>query len=182
MNKRLVILIFLYSINVFSQKNINENWIINSEKSFISYQGKHVLHEWVGINNKIKGVLVFENSQPLKIAITANIFDFDSGNSSRDSNSLEILEALDFPRVSFYGESFKIRNKSFDLSGNITFHGIKKLNQIDGVILKRTKKEIVLEGNFEIKPSEYKINLPSFMLIKMEDLLKIKYKILFEKK
>ena len=62
------------------------------------------------------------------------------------------------------------------------YHGIKKLNQIDGVILKRTKKEIVLEGHFEIKPSEYQINLPSFMLIKMEDLLKIEYNILFEKK
>ena len=67
--------------------------MLDKEKSNIKYSAKHVLHAWEGINNDVSGVAVY-NESISKIALAAQVIDFDSGNSGRDSHSLEVLEAL----------------------------------------------------------------------------------------
>ena len=49
-------------------------------------------------------VLVY-NESISKIALAAQVIDFDSGNSGRDSHSLEVLEALKFPNIKFYSKA-----------------------------------------------------------------------------
>jgi len=43
------------------------------------------------------------------------------------------------------------------------------------------KNEILLNGTFNLIPSDFGISLPAFMLVKMEDLLEIRYSIFLTK-
>jgi polyisoprenoid-binding protein YceI len=175
---RLFFIFLFFSFSSFSQEKNIDNWILNSEKSFITYEAKHILHQWSGLNKNINGVLILQEDKPVKIAVTTKISDFDSGNSSRDSNALEILEALVFPRVSYFGETFDLDNNKLDISGKMKFHGIEK-NIVIKTSFEKSKKKIALKGNLIIKPSDFQIKLPDFMLVKMEDNLIINYELIF---
>ena len=43
------------------------------------------------------------------------------------------------------------------------------------------KNEILLNGTFNLIPSDFGISLPAFMLVKMKDLLEIRYSIVLAK-
>ena len=61
-----------------------------------------------GVNDNVSGVIIYDN-EISKIAIAAKVVDFDSGNSGRDSHSLEVLEALKFPNIKFYSDDIRRR-------------------------------------------------------------------------
>ena len=178
---RLIIVFLLTSLYASSQQKTQENWTLSTDQSYISYEGKHLLHEWSGTSKKVKGVLIMENNNPVKIAIISAIKDFDSGNSSRDSHAMEILETLLFPDVSFFGDTFTKKSEIFNIVGKIKLHSIEKKINVSGE-WKETNKKIILKGNFRVKPSDFEINLPDFMLVKMENNLDIEYELIFIKK
>ena len=53
--KYLFYTLIIFTNLVFAQ---SEKWKINSNQSFISYSGNHILHSWEGINNNILGLFV----------------------------------------------------------------------------------------------------------------------------
>ena len=170
MIKRKLLIFFL--LLVCSIQAQETTWIINTSKSLITYSGKHTLHEWEGSNQKLYGRALLNNTSLVfnKLAILAYVRDFDSKNSGRDAHSLEVLEALSFPEIKFYSESFELIKDSLLINGVFEFHG-KKLN----------KNEILLNGTFNLIPSDFGISLPAFMLVKMKDLLEIRYSIVLAK-
>ncbi|MDA9685377.1 YceI family protein [Flavobacteriaceae bacterium] len=177
---RIIIVFLLTTLYANCQESTQVKWILSSDKSYISYEGKHILHQWSGTSKKVKGVMIMENNQPLKTAIISAVKDFDSGNSSRDSHAMEILEALLFPDVSFFGDTFIIKDERFDVSGKMKFHSIEKDISVSGEWYK-TDENIILKGSFELKPSDFEIDLPDFMLVKMENNLNIEYELIFLK-
>lgn len=176
---RFITVFLLTSLYVNCQQTPQEKWILSKDQSYISYEGKHILHEWSGTSKKVKGVLIMENNQPIKTAIISAIKDFDSGNSSRDSHAMEILETLLFPDVSFFGESFTLNNDKFMILGKIKFHSIDKEINVTGD-WNQTNERIILKGGFSVKPSDFDIKLPEFMLVKMENNLEIEYELIFQ--
>ena len=168
----ILLLVFNFS---FSQSTL----MINNEKSTISYNAKHVLHAWDGVNDNISGVIIYD-SVISKIAIAAKVVDFDSGNSGRDSHSLEVLEALKFPNIKFYSDDISIKGNAITFNGDIEFHGQKKPITVLGTI-DDNESLINVTGKFQIIPTEFSIKLPSFMLIEMEDYLNISFDIQFDK-
>ena len=87
---------------------------VNTNESYIKYEGDHLLHSWEGTNDKVNGLAVLDaNSKSLqKLAILLYVRDFDSQNSGRDAHALEVLEALKYPEIKFYSESIKIENEN----------------------------------------------------------------------
>ena len=170
--------VFLFlTFNLASQDTTSNNLIVDSNTSYISYQGKHILHDWVGINNNVKGILVIEDAKASKIAISASVKDFDSGNSSRDSHGLELIESLIYPKITFFSDELIQLDENINMLGVINFHGIEKQIKVTGRI--NMKKPISLSGKFVLSPSEFKVKLPSFMLSKMEDNIEIKFQLNF---
>ena len=153
--------------------------MINNENSTINYDAKHVLHAWEGINDNVSGVIIYDN-EISKIAIAAKVVDFDSGNSGRDSHSLEVLEALKFPNIKFYSDDIETEGNSITFNGDIEFHGQKKPITVLGTI-DDNESLINITGKFQIIPTEFSIKLPSFMLIEMEDYLNISFDVQFDK-
>jgi polyisoprenoid-binding protein YceI len=154
---------------------------VDEAHSFIRYEGTHVLHDWEGTNSKIKGIAVFDTitKELTKIALLAKISDFDSNNSGRDAHSLEVLEALRFPEIKFYSDQIRTDSDSLNITGILEFHDVP-LNQMIKASLLESSDGLELVGEFELTPTRYEINLPSFLGVKMKDFLKIEFRIVIE--
>ncbi|MDB4097655.1 YceI family protein [Flavobacteriaceae bacterium] len=176
MYKSIFFLIFI-SISNLSAQNENK-WMLDSKESVIEYNAKHLLHAWSGINNDVKGVFLEDSKS--KIAISANIADFDSGISNRDSNTIRVLNALNFPSVKFFSNEILISSDTIELNGELDFHG-KKINKIVKASYIKGIDNLTIEGDFSIVLTDFEIKLPSLMLVKMDDLAKINFKLIFKK-
>ena len=164
---------------VFNFSLAQSTLMINAEKSNINYSAKHVLHAWEGVNDNIKGVIIYDGSVST-IAIAAKVVDFDSGKSGRDSHSLEVLEALKFPNIKFYSDKVNSEGNAIIFEGEIEFHGEKKPIKVLASV-QESDENIKIDGKFQIIPSEFSVTLPSFMLIEMEDYLNISFSLQFDK-
>ena len=154
---------------------------VNKSKSYIKYEGDHLLHSWEGTNDKVNGLAVFNPKKKTlqKLAILLYVRDFDSQNSGRDAHALEVLEALKYPEIKFYSESIKIENENLIINGIFDFHG-KQIKKTFSASYKNQDSKWIIFGEFQLTPTDFNINLPSFLSIKMEDLLEIKYNVVLE--
>ena len=149
---------------------------VDAETSFITYEASHPVHDWSGTSNEVQGVMVLENDIPKRIAVVTPVSAFDSKNSNRDAHAVEVLEALLFPKVSFYSDEITLDGDVLTLNGALKFHGLSlpltaKANWI------KQEDFWILEGVFDVQPSKFDINLPSFMLVKMRDNLSISFRL-----
>mgnify|MGYP001960294664 FL=1 len=175
--KRVLFCIFVMSLWV---SKAQEKWVLDSKKSLIKYEASHFLHDWAGSNENVKGVLLENEGVFQKIALAMYLRDFDSKNSNRDNNALEILEVLKFPKIEFYSDQIEKNNDKVNFSGSMIFHGIELEKKIISQVTSK-KNNFLLEGNFKLTLSDFEVPLPSFMLRKMEDEILIKYELYFEK-
>ena len=176
MKKLLFSIVILFSWASQAQ----ERWVLDSKSSFITYEASHFLHDWSGTNENVKGLMIQDQGTFQKIAIAMYVRDFDSKNSNRDNNALEILEVLKFPKIEFFTDQIEKKDNEVKFVGGLNFHGI----EISKDILAQAKlnqNNLVLLGSFDLTLSDFKIPLPSFMLRKMEDEIAIKYQLNFKK-
>ena len=177
-SKKHLSLFFLLMVNLcIAQK---ETWTLNPENSFISYDAKHILHSWKGMNTNVKGVAKVEANKINQIAILTLAKDFDSNNSGRDAHALEVLESLSYPEVRFYSDSITVAQDSIKITGLFNFHGVNQSRSIAALIENKKNKKII-KGSFKLTPSDFDIKLPSLMMVKMENLLLFDFKLEFIK-
>ena len=177
------IISFLFSLFCFTAIYAQDYQLkIDTKESSIKYEGDHLLHSWEGINNNIFGLAIFDANQTdlKKLAILCYVRDFDSNNSSRDAHSLEVLNELKYPEIKFYSDSLQKKDTIININGTFDFHGIKVKKSLSANF-ENLKKKYLIFGEFEIIPSDFNIDLPSFLSVKMDDLLKIEYRIVLKK-
>ena len=152
------------------------------DESYISYDGKHFLHSWSGKNEKIRGVIIRNNEEDKfqQIALAMFVKDFDSGNGNRDSNMMELLEIINFPKIEYYSNKISLVKDKISFSGNLNFHGISKDLNISSEI-KKTNTKIILSGEFKVSLVDHDVRLPTFMMRSIEKDVLIKYQLLFNK-
>ena len=172
----------IFFVGVLMVSAQDQKYQLNTELSKITYSANHILHPWKGVNKKVKGVLVINpNTKQIKeMAVLAFVQDFDSKNDGRDAHALEVLESLSYPEVRFYSDLMEQKKDSLFIHGQLDFHGVNKNATIIG-IKKLVEDKIILSGNFEIKPTDYKIQLPSFMMVKIDDVLNFEFELTFNK-
>ena len=179
MRQFLLFSFFIIANQIYSQ---SVKWSLNTDKSFISYDGEHFLHSWSGKNDKIRGVII-ENTEEDKfkqIALAMFAKDFDSGNGNRDSNMMELLEVINFPKIEYYSNKILLVKDKISFSGNLNFHGISKDLNINSEI-KKTDNKIILSGEFRVSLVDHDVQLPTFMMRSIEEDILIKYQLLFNK-
>ena len=174
-------LLFLFFITFLSYGQQNQ-WSIDSTASLVQYKGDHVLHSWEGLNEKVYGVAIPNETKNGidQLAILVYVRDFDSNNSGRDAHALEILDALKYPEIRFYSNEIEILEEQMILNGSFDFHGNKIEKKITAA-LKQKDSEWKIQGTFQLNPTDFKIDLPAFLSIKMKDLLEINYSIVLKK-
>jgi polyisoprenoid-binding protein YceI len=155
---------------------------IRTDKSIsvITYHMVHPMHSWDGVNKSFDGVVQYSDSskQVVKVAILAKVADFNSDNSNRDSHTIEVTEAIKYPTISFVSTGI-VYDAKILVKGNLTFHGVTK--PIQFYITEQTvKNRKVVEGGFEIKLTDFKIDPPSLMFVKAEDKIALKFTVQFD--
>ena len=168
MKKLAYILFFQY---LFAQSIIN----FDLNESFISYDGKHPAHNWTGISKEIQGTFELnkEDLTQSKVDLFVPVFSFDSKNANRDSNMLDVVEEYYYPYVRFISSKIEKVDDGFNVVGNLSFHGITKEFTIP-VSLIQDDKRIVVESDFSIMLTDFKIRRPSLLTIKIRNQIDIK--------
>ena len=162
--KKTLLFTLLISVNLCSQ----EFWEIDSNSSFIKYSGNHFLHNWDAQNDEISGLLNIENGTIDNLGVIAKVKDFNSGNSSLDSNAMRVVEALKYPNVIFRSSLIEQNDDRVYLEGVLEFHGIKQNLKVEGKI-ESLEDQIKINIDFIIKLSDFEIKRPSLLLRKVED-------------
>ena len=162
--KKTLLFTLLISVNLCSQ----EFWEIDSNSSFIKYSGNHFLHNWDAQNDEISGLLNIENGTIDNVGVIAKVKDFNSGNSSLDSNAMRVVEALKYPNVIFRSSLIEQNDDKVYLEGVLEFHGIKQNLKVEGKI-ESLEDKIKINMGFIIKLSDFEIKRPSLLLRKVED-------------
>ena len=91
-----------------------------------------------------------------------------------------MLEELKYPEIKFYSEIIEITGNQLKMFGRFDFHGIKIEKELFAQVEMRNL-EWQISGNFQLTPTDFNIELPSFLSVKMEDLLEIEYQIVISK-
>jgi len=151
---------------------------VDPEKSVINYTGKHFLHKWSAENKNISGLIQIENETISNIGVIAKVSDFRSGNSNLDSNSLRVLDALKFPNVIFKSTSIKQDNEQIIIDGIMNFHGIEKDINISAKVV-QIDESIQLSGKFSVFLTEFLIDRPSLLTMKVDDEINLEFELYF---
>ena len=149
---------------------------IDADQSFISYDGRHPAHNWTGVSKEIKGSFIFDKDNPTasNVDLFVPVFSFDSKNSNRDSNMLDVIEDYFYPTVSFTSSGIIKQENQYYIKGLLFFRGIKKEITIP-VNFTLDDKKIKVDADFSISLTDYKIKRPSLLTIKMKDDIAIKF-------
>ena len=180
MIKHILLLTFFFITNQNFSQSIK--WTLDTNNSFINYDGKHFLHSWSGKNEKVRGVIIENTDEENfeQVALAMFVKDFDSGNGNRDSNMLELLEVINFPKIEYYSNNISLDKGKILFSGNLNFHGITRDLNINSAI-KKTNKKMVLSGEFRVSLVDHNVKLPTFMMRSIDKDILIKYQLLFNK-
>ena len=168
-------LLVLITFNLSSQ----EIKRVDSEKSFISYTGKHFLHKWSAENKNISGLIQIDGESISNIGIVAKVSDFKSGNSNLDSNSLRVLDALQFPNVIFKSTNVKQENGQIIFDGIMNFHGIEKEISILSEV-NQLEEIIQLSGKIIVSLTEFLVKRPSLLTRKIDDEINLEFQLFFK--
>ena len=173
--KKTLLFTLLISVNLCSQ----EFWEIDSNSSFIKYSGNHFLHNWDAQNDEISGLLNIENGTIDNVGVIAKVKDFNSGNSSLDSNAMRVVEALKYPNVIFRSSLIEQNDDRVYLEGVLEFHGIKQNLKVEGKI-ESLEDQIKINMDFIIKLSDFEIKRPSLLLRKVEEEILVEINLNFD--
>ena len=168
-------ILLLTSSNLISQ----EIKRVDSERSSISYTGKHFLHKWSAENKNISGLIQIEDESISNIGIVAKVSDFKSGNSSLDSNSLRVLDALQFPNVIFKSTVVNQEDEKIIFEGVMNFHGIEKDFSISAEIT-QLNEITQLSGKFIVSLTEFLVKRPSLLTRKINDKINLEFELFFK--
>jgi polyisoprenoid-binding protein YceI len=149
-------------------------------ESTLSYHMVHKMHEFTGVSKKFRcAVDLPEDTLKARIYVKAAVVEFNSGNSSRDGNMLEVTEAAKYPFVEFASDSVRKAGQNengeqlWRVFGRLSFHGVKRpvsflvRPEIGGGTVR-------VRGEFDISLTDFKIERPSLLMIPVDDALKIR--------
>ena len=166
------LILFLFVSSWLSAQQLR----VETATSVITYEASHIVHDWSGTSKQVQGVVELADSVPTRMAMVTSVASFDSRNESRDAHALEVLEALLFPKVSFYSDKLSLDGETLSITGNLKFHG-KTISLTTTANWVKKDDVWILEGDFDFKPSEFDITLPAFMLVKIRDNIHISFRL-----
>ena len=132
------------------------------------------MHNWSGTSTQAKTSVSYDGSKENgSVIVKVRLDSFDSKLYSRDSNMLYYTDAIEFPEVVFKSTQAKVVNDSIYIEGNLTFHGITKKVKTSAFI--KLDEYPSVNGTFDINLSDFDVQRPSLMFIKIKDRIRIDY-------
>ncbi len=156
----------------------------DSTESILQYRGHHPLHGWTGTSRSVYGTLQLDLDDPARSAVTIRVpvASFDSGNSNRDSNMLDAVEADRYPDVLFESTTIAVQRWErtdsgyegvWTVGGNLTFHGQTHPVTIP-VTVRIEGNRFEATGAFSIALSQFNVRRPKLLLWSIRDTIDLK--------
>ena len=144
-----------------------------SKSSKITYYGSHFTSDWQGHSSGFRGRIIYDavNQTTNSCSLRVDLTTFDSGNSNRDSNMLTYLDVFQHPDVMFVSNEIFVEGINASIKGKLTFHGITKDINLTADI--SFNDGFNAEGSFIILLSEYEVERPVLLFIKVADEMKL---------
>jgi polyisoprenoid-binding protein YceI len=156
---------------------------VKSSDSALTYRLKHKLHVVEGTARPTEGKARLMPDGTLQVAVRANVADFDSGNSNRDSHMKEATEEPKFPTIEFKGTASGVKvptmfpaEQTVALKGQLTFHGVKQAVEVPLKVVFTSAKDVTATGTFQISLEAFKVERPSLLMVKVDDALDLETK------
>ncbi|MGJ0342685.1 YceI family protein [Aliarcobacter cryaerophilus] len=129
------------------------------------------------ITRDIKGELTIENSlESIRGNIYFKTITLISDKKDRDKNMYKLLNVDKFETISFDIKNIIKNEINYDISGVLTLNGISK-----DIIVKsdigEEKSNILLNGKFSFNLTDFNLEPPSMLFLKVRDQIDITYKI-----
>jgi polyisoprenoid-binding protein YceI len=152
-----------------------------ADGSTLSYTGRHITGSWTGTSAQVSGEVIMAGTSPesARIRISVPVESFDSGNSSRDSNMFDVVDAARHPRVTFEsrqvrpGDDWRERNGVFEgtwiVDGNITFHGVSRPITVPVTVSMRPGAGLTARGSFDLSLTDHGVRRPRLLLTPIAD-------------
>ena len=135
----------------------------------LTYEASGPLGKFKGTNKAVTGAFTWDKeSNAVKGKICSDQKAWGSGEIIRDSHTKDMFEAEKFPSACF--EPTKIQGDptkgGFVLSGNLTMHGVTSPINI-AAQAKTDGGKVTFTGQFAMKITDYKMEQPSMMGLKV---------------
>lgn len=180
--KRTIILtiIALVCVTIRAQETKLIKVFADKSKSSITYSMNHPLHAWTGENKDVTSVILTDENKTLikQVAVSVRIESFDSKNANRDSHTIEVTEAIKFPKITFASSNITQEGDILKVTGTLNFHGIAQTISFEATKSK-IKDKLQVSGNFTIQMTNFKIEPPSLMGMATDDDIKISFKMVY---
>jgi len=94
---------------------------------------------------------------------------------------IEVLDALTIPNITFSSTSIKYNGADILATGKLQFHGVTKEVQFV-VKARKDNNQWLYEGEFPVLLESYNVKRPSLLFVKADDLVKIRFVLVFKDK
>ncbi len=157
--------------------------VAGGEGNLIRFESKAPLETVVGKTDRVTGVISLDPddlSAGVSARIEVDAAFLKTGNKIRDGHMRNnYLETDRYPVILFVMDSVPLPGTlagdgSFQgvIRGDFTCHGVTREIAVP-VVVTRTGNEISIEGNFEVKLSDYDIKRPKFLIMKLDEVQRI---------
>lgn len=171
-------LVVLFALGGPHHAVAQQRYVIAPAESEVVYAMHHPMHDWTGVSHRAKGTVQFDAAgQPEAVDVRIPVLSFDSGNENRDSHMAETVESYIFRDVRFHGTDVTVDPDSIGrwlVSGQLDFHGVQHDLQVP-VAVTRSDDDLEAVGTFELALTDYDIELPSLLMVKVKDWLKVDF-------
>lgn len=161
-------------------------YVVSSKESVVTYHMEHPAHSWNGESHSAHGRMdLTADGVPARVFITIPVLSFDSHNRNRDSHMAEVVESYIFADVAFESTNLAVLDEAHGtgstpdrwlVEGTLTFHGVSRPIRLP-VTITRERTDLTANGEFEVKLTDFDIEQPSFMLVKVKDALNVAFEI-----
>ncbi len=162
-------------------------YTVDPAHSAIDFHVHHKLHSSDGRSSQIEGKAIVQPDGKVLAMVRVPVQSFDSGDANRDSNMREVLEASKFPFVVFKGVTSLVmpaaQGKAIPttVEAELEFHGVKQRLEVPATLEFGPDGSARVRGHLELSLDAYKIERPSLLMIKLDDLCKIDFDLALKK-
>ncbi len=139
-------------------------------ESSITYKLTHPMHEIEAVSKEAYCAVDAEvASKAIKHTyVKVPVMSFNSGNSSRDSHAMEVIDAISYPDAKFVSTNIIQTGDTLFVTGKMTFHGVTNMLSFNAVC-KWSDDKLVVTGTFALSLTAYKVERPSLLMVPVKD-------------
>lgn len=172
---------YLFFLFLCISLSAQEFQVDKSKSNSVKFISNAPIENFEGVTNQIDGYLYlvsFDDLTKNQLYFEVDLNTLDTGIGLRNRHMREnYLETDKYQFTYFEGKIDSIKLLSENkyevlVSGKMSIHGVTKDISLNGTIIK-DEKNIQIESNFSVALSDYKIEIPKLMFMKIDENMKL---------